>query len=123
MAEGTGRNDHHRPESTEKLQSELLAPRTPSNRYKMLKQHAKPHLPLRFSGLSRTIFLKPNKYMGNGKGAGQNVSCDFGEGKRTIERGLQKRFWRSQKVGFVWSVPISSKENDRPWTNGGENVS
>ena len=38
-------------------------------------------------------------------GGGQNVSCDFGEGKRTIERPLQNHFWRPEKVGLVWSVP------------------
>ena len=50
---------------------------------------------------------------------GQNVSCDFGGGKRTIEHTLQNQFWRSQKVGFAWSVPDSSKENNRAKTNGG----
>ena len=50
---------------------------------------------------------------------GQNVSCDFGGGKRTIERALQNQFWRPQKVGFAWSVPVSSKENNRAKTNGG----
>ena len=33
------------------------------------------------------------------------------EGKRTVERPLQNHFWRPQKVGFVWAVPVSSKEN------------
>ena len=50
---------------------------------------------------------------------GQNVSCDFGEGKRTIERALQNQFWRPEKVGFAWSVPVSFKENNRAKTNGG----
>ena len=50
---------------------------------------------------------------------GQNVSCDFGGGKRTIECALQNQFWRPQKVGFAWSVPVSSKENNRAKTNGG----
>ena len=36
----------------------------------------------------------------------------FLEGKRTVECPLQNQFWR---VGFVWSVPVSSKENDRAW--------
>ena len=54
---------------------------------------------------------------------GQNVSCDFGGGKRTIKHALQK-FWKPQKVGFAWSVPVSSTENNRAKTNGGgENVS
>ena len=34
-------------------------------------------------------------------------------GKRTIERALQNQFWRAQKAGLVWSVPVPSKENDR----------
>ena len=43
-----------------------------------------------------------------------------GGGKRTqIMRALQKKFWRPQKVGFPWSVPVSSKENNRAKTNGG----
>ena len=42
-----------------------------------------------------------------------------GGGKRTIERALQNQFWRPQKVGFAWSVPVSSKENNRAKTNGG----
>ena len=54
---------------------------------------------------------------------GQNVSCDFGGGKRTIERGLQNQFWMPQKVGFAWSVPVSSEENNRRKQTGGENVS
>ena len=50
---------------------------------------------------------------------GQNVSCDFGGGKRTIECALQNQFWRPQKVGFAWSVRVSSKENNRAKTNWG----
>ena len=51
---------------------------------------------------------------------GQNVSCDFGGGgKRTIECALQNQFWRPQKVGFAWSLPVSSKENNRAKTKGG----
>ena len=50
---------------------------------------------------------------------GQNVSCDFRGGKRTIGCALQNQFWRPQKVGFAWSVPVSSKENNRAKTNGG----
>ena len=34
-----------------------------------------------------------------------------------------KPVWRPQKVGLVWSVPVSSKDNDRTWTNGGGSVS
>ena len=44
------------------------------------------------------------------KKGGQNALCDFGGGGETYCRVPQ--FWRSQKVGFVWSVPVSSKEND-----------
>ena len=36
-----------------------------------------------------------------------------GGGKRTAERALQNRFWRPQKLGLVWSVPLSFKGNDR----------
>ena len=53
--------------------------------------------------------------LGIRKGGGGNVSCDFGGGgggKRTIKHPLQNQFWRPQKVGFVWSLPVSSKEND-----------
>ena len=57
------------------------------------------------------------------KGGGGNVSCNFGGSKRTIERALQNQFCRPQKVGLIWSVPVSFKENDRVWTNGGENMS
>ena len=46
-------------------------------------------------------------------------------GKRTIEHALQNQFWRPQNVGFAWSEPVSSKENNMAKTNegGGENVS
>ena len=50
---------------------------------------------------------------------GQNVSCDFGGGKRTIECALQNQFRRPKNVGFALSVPASSKENNRAKTNGG----
>ena len=43
---------------------------------------------------------------------GKTYRAILGGGKRTIERTLQNQFWRPQKVGFVWSVPVSSKEND-----------
>ena len=44
---------------------------------------------------------------------GQNVPCNCLGG---VER---------RKVGLGWSVPVSSKEDDRAWTNGrgGGNVS
>ena len=56
---------------------------------------------------------------------GQNVSCDFGGGKRTIECALQNQFWKPQKVGFAWSVPVSSKDffNKAKTNGGGGNVS
>ena len=54
-------------------------------------------------------------------GAKRIVRFWGGGGKRTIERGLQNQFWRPQKVGFAWSVPVSSKEHNRAKTNRGEN--
>ena len=36
-----------------------------------------------------------------------------GVGKRTLERTLQNWFWRAQKVGLVWSVPVPTRENER----------
>ena len=47
------------------------------------------------------------------RGGGGNVSCDFGgEGKRTIKCPSKPSFGGPQQVGFVWSVPVYSKEND-----------
>ena len=48
------------------------------------------------------------------KGGGRKRSVRFGGGggKRTIKCPLQTQLWRPQKVGFVWSVPVSCKEND-----------
>ena len=64
------------------------------------------------------VKIEFSKRVGKRLMGGQNVSCDFLGGKRTIECPLQ------QKVGFAWSVPVSSKENNRAKTNGGwENVS
>ena len=51
-------------------------------------------------------------------GGGAKRIVRFWGGKRTIERALQNQFWRPQKVGFAWSVPVSSEE--RAKTNGGE---
>ena len=53
--------------------------------------------------------------LGNRKGGAKRVARFFfwGGGKRTMECPLQSQFWRPQKVGFVWSVPVSSTENDR----------
>ena len=61
--------------------------------------------------------------IGNSQRGGQNVSCAFGGGggERTVKRPLQTQFWRPQKVGFVWSVPVSSMENDIAWAKGGGN--
>ena len=60
--------------------------------------------------------------MGNqlesGKWGGKTCPI-LGGGERTIESALQNQFWRPQKVGLVWSVAVSSKENDRARTNGG----
>ena len=44
-----------------------------------------------------------------------------GGGKRTAECALQNHFWRPQKLGLVWSVPLSFKGNDResPKKGGG----
>ena len=42
-----------------------------------------------------------------------------GGGERTIKCPLQNQFWRPLKVGFVWSVSVSSKEHDRAWTKRG----
>ena len=37
----------------------------------------------------------------------------LGGEERTTERTLQNWFWKAQKMGLVWSVPLPSKENDR----------
>ena len=51
--------------------------------------------------------------LGIRKGGGaKRIVAILGGGKRTIKHPLQNQFWRPQKVGFVWSVPVSSKEND-----------
>ena len=51
---------------------------------------------------------------------GKTYRAIFLGGKRTIECALQNQFWRPQKVGFAWSVPVPSKENNRAKTNGGK---
>ena len=43
----------------------------------------------------------------------------FVGGGRTTERALQNHFWKPQKVGLVWSAPMSSNGNKRAWTNWG----
>ena len=59
------------------------------------------------------------------EGGGENVSRELGGGgKRTAECALQNHFWRPQKLGLVWSVPLSFKGNDRESPKkGGGNVS
>ena len=52
----------------------------------------------------------PDPPIGERLMGGQNVSCDFGGGKRTIERALQNQSWKPQEVGFARSVPVSSKK-------------
>ena len=55
-------------------------------------------------------------------GGGKTYRVNLGGGgKRTAERALQNHFWRSQKLGLVWSVPLSFKGNDResPKKGGG----
>ena len=66
----------------------------------------------RFSATSRGP--KPTQILGIRKGGGETYRAILGGGggKRTIKHPLQSQFWRPQKVGFVWSVPVSSKEND-----------
>ena len=45
---------------------------------------------------------------------GQNVLREFGGGgKHTAECALQNHFWRPQKLGLVWSVPLSFEGNGR----------
>ena len=44
-------------------------------------------------------------------------------GKRTIGCPLGNRFWRPQKVGFVWSVPVPLRKMTGRWQTGLENVS
>ena len=51
-------------------------------------------------------------------GGGGNRIVRFGGGKRTIACALQNHFWRAQKVGLVWSVPVHSKEKCQCVNNG-----
>ena len=39
---------------------------------------------------------------------GKTYRAILGGGERTIERALRNWFWRAQKVGLVWSVPVPS---------------
>ena len=71
----------------------------------------------RQKSLCLCCFFFPEKCweFAKGGGGGKTYRCDFGGGgggKRAIKHPLQNQFWRPQKVGFVWSVPVSSKEND-----------
>ena len=60
-----------------------------------------------------TALLSPND---------ENVPREFGGGggERTAERALQNQFWRPQKLGLVWSVPLPFKRNDRESPKRGE---
>ena len=57
-----------------------------------------------------------------GGGKTYRVIWGGGGGKRTAERALQNHLWRPQKLGLVWSVPLSFKGNDResPKKGGGK---
>ena len=54
--------------------------------------------------------------LGNRKEGGQNVSCDLGGGECSNRAPPPKPVL----VGFVWSVPVPSKEHDRACTGGGK---
>ena len=56
----------------------------------------------------------------NGGSKTYRVILSGGGGERTIERALQNQFWRPQKVGLVWSVPVSCKEMTGRGQRGGE---
>ena len=49
---------------------------------------------------------------------------NLGGGERTAKCALQNHFWRPQKLGLVWSVPLSLKGNDResPKRGGGKRI-
>ena len=62
--------------------------------------------------------------LGSGWEGGKTYRVNLGGGKRTAECALQNHFWRPQKLGLVWSVPLSFKGNDRESPKrGGGNVS
>ena len=46
-------------------------------------------------------------------GGGAKCVVRFWGGNRTIECPIQNQFGRPRKVGFVWSVHVSSKKNER----------
>ena len=56
-------------------------------------------------------------------GGAKRIAWIWG-GKRTAESALQNHFWRPQKSGLVWSVPLSFKGNDResPQKGGGKRI-
>ena len=48
---------------------------------------------------------------------------NLGGGKRTAECALQNHFWRPQKLGLVWSVPLSFKGmTESRQKRGGERI-
>ena len=67
----------------------------------------------------------PIRFLGGGWGGGGGKTYHvnfFGGGEaRTAECALQNHFWRPQKLGLVWSAPLSLKGNDResPKRRGG----
>ena len=64
-------------------------------------------------------------YLGQ-RGAGQNVSRDFEGGNKNALRGAHSKatfVGGPQKVGWFWSVRVSSKGNDRMLPNGRGNIS
>ena len=52
-------------------------------------------------------------------GQAKRYCANLGGGGNDHRARPPKPVLRPQKVGLVWSVPISSKENDRAQTNGG----
>ena len=58
------------------------------------------------------------------EGGAKRIAWIWGGGKRTAECALQNHFWRPQKLGLVWAVPLSFKGNDResPKKGGGKRI-
>ena len=74
---------------------------------------------------NRIASAQPKNYIGQRLRWGQNVSREFGGGGNcTAECALQNHFWRPQKLGLVWSGPLSFKGNDResPKKGGGKRI-
>ena len=67
--------------------------------------------------LKLVFFLIPG--LGIRKLPGQNVSCNFGEGKTYYKVPPPNPVLEASESGFVWSVPVSCKENDIAWTKKG----